>query len=156
MSKILHVFKKDIRRHWPEILISLALLALYTRRELDSWQTSLQDEAISPLSLFFGRYIGFFLVLSWAFLILRVVHGETLVGDRQWWVSKPYIWWQLLLAKVLFAFAFVSVPLFSIQLLLLHQAGFSALANIGRVFMMQFTFALIVIAFAFALASLTK
>lgn len=157
MSKILHIFRKDIRRHWPELLISLALLAFYTRRELYFWQTSLQYDAISPFYfLLSGRNIAFFLVLSWAFLILRVVHGETLVGDRQWWVSKPYIWWQLLLAKLSFIFVFVSVPLFHVQLLLLHHAGFSMLDNIGRLFLMQFTLPLIIIAFAFALASLTK
>src|SRR6266481_1568008 len=127
MSKILHIFKKDIRRHWPEILISLALLAVYSRRELHFWQTSLQYDGISP----------FFFLLSWSFLILRVVHSETLVGDRQWWVSKPYIWWQLLLAKLFFIFVFVSVPLFHVQLLLLHRAGFSTLCNIGRLFLMQ-------------------
>lgn len=42
------------------------------------------------------------LILFWVFLTLRVVHGETLVGDRQWWVTKPYEWWKLLLAKELF------------------------------------------------------
>jgi hypothetical protein len=155
MSKILHIFKKDIRRHWPEILISLALLALYTRRELHFWQTSVQYDGFSPLFLY-GSYIPFFLVLSWIFLILRVVHSEALVGDRQWWVSKPYIWWQLLLAKLSFIFVFVSVPLFHVQLLLLHHAGFSTLANNGRLFLMQFTLPLIIIVFAFALASLTK
>jgi hypothetical protein len=157
MSKILHIFKKDIRRHWPEILISLALLALYTRRELHLWQNSSDMFFSSPFRfLLSGSYMPFFLALSWVFLILRVVHSETLVGDRQWWVTKPYHWWQLLLAKLFFIFVFVSVPLFLVQLLLLHQAGFSTLANIGRLFLMQFTLPLIIIVFAFALASLTK
>lgn len=158
MTKILHIFKKDIRRHWPEILISLALLALYTRSELHFWQIWLQYDVISPSFPLVDveRFIPFFLVLSWAFLILRVVHGDTLVGDRQWWVSKPYIWWHLLLAKVFFIFVFVSVPLFPVQLLLLHHAGFSTFANIGRLLQMQFTLPLVIIALAFALASLTK
>jgi hypothetical protein len=157
MNQILHIFKKDARRHWPEILISLALLALYTHRELHFWQTSLRYDAISPFFfLLSGRYIPFFVVLSWTFLILRVVYGETLVGDRQWWVTKPYDWWQLLLAKLFFIFVFVSVPLFHVQLLLLHHAGFSTLANIGRLFLMQFTLPLVIIVFTFALASLTK
>jgi hypothetical protein len=157
MSKILHIFKKDIRRHWPEILICLALLALYTRRELHIWQNSSDRFFASPFSfLLSGSYIPFFLVLSWVFLILRVVHSETLVGDRQWWVTKPYYWWQLLLAKLFFVFVFVSVPLLHVQLLLLHRAGFSTLANICRLFLMQFTLPLIIIVFAFALACLTK
>src|SRR5882672_3547232 len=109
MSKILHIFKKDIRRHWLEILISLALLALYTRRELHLWQNSSDMFFSSPFSfLLSGSYIPFFLALSWVFLILRVVHSETLVGDRQWWVTKPYQWWQLLLAKLFFIFVFSS------------------------------------------------
>ena len=29
MRLILHILKKDMRRHWPEILISLVLLGLY-------------------------------------------------------------------------------------------------------------------------------
>jgi len=33
MNQILHIFKKDARRHWPEILISLALLGLFTRHD---------------------------------------------------------------------------------------------------------------------------
>lgn len=91
MNQVLHIFKKDLRRHWPEILISLALLAIYTRHELHLWQTS--PEFSSTSSFFFdlsGRFIPFFLVLSWIFLILRVVQSETLVGDRQWWVTKPF------------------------------------------------------------------
>src|SRR6266436_5457320 len=114
MSKILHIFKKDIRRHWLEILISLALLALYTRRELHLWQNSSDMFFSSPFSfLLSGSYIPFFLALSWVFLILRVVHSETLVGDRQWWVTKPYQWWQLLLAKlfIIFVFAFALASL---------------------------------------------
>lgn len=157
MNQVLHIFKKDLRRHWPAILISLALLAIYTRHELHLWQTPPEFTSISSFFFVFSdRYTPFFLALSWIFLILRVVQSETLVGDRQWWVTKPYIWWQLLLAKLFLIFVFVSVPLFHVQLLLLHHAGFSTLANIGPLFLMQFTLQLIIIVFTFALASLTK
>jgi hypothetical protein len=157
MMQFLHICKKDVRRHWPETLISLALLALYTRREVHLWETSPEYESIS--SFFFvlsGRYIPFFLVLSWIFLILRVVHSETLVGDRQWWVTKPYVWWQLLLSKLFFILAVIWVPLFVVQLFLLHHAGFSILPNLGRLFLMQFTLSLTLMASGFVLASLTK
>jgi len=157
MIQFLHVFKKDVRHHWPEILISLALLGLYTHHELRPWQTPSEYASISPF--FFalsGRYIPFFLVLSWIFLILRVVQSETLVGDRQWWATKPYIWWQLLLSKLFFFFVIIWVPLFHVQLLLLHHAGFSVLGNLDRLFLMQFTLPLLLLVFSFALASLTK
>jgi len=48
MNQILHIFKKDARRHWPEILISLALLALFTRHELHPWQNSNAFSSLSP------------------------------------------------------------------------------------------------------------
>src|SRR5215467_6351806 len=149
MTQILHIFRKDIRRHWPEILISLALLALFTRHELSPWQNSAELSAFSSVSPFFfalsGRYIPFFLALSWIFLILRVVQGETLVGDRQWWVTKPYVWWELLLSKLFFIFLFISVPLFHVQLLLLHHAAFPILTNLGRLFLMQLSLPIILI-----------
>jgi hypothetical protein len=157
MTQILHIFKKDARRHWPEILISLALLAAYTGRELHLWRTSPRYDTISSFFLLLSdRYIPFFLVLSWIFLIFRVVQGESLVGDRQWWVSKPYVWWQLLLSKLFFIFVFICVPLFHIQLLLVHHAGFSVLPNLGSLVLMQFTLPLVLSVLAFALASLTK
>lgn len=158
MTQILHMFRKDMRRHWPEILISLALLALFTRREFHLWQTS--ELASYSISLFFlalsGRYIPFFLVLSWIFLILRVVQSESLVGDRQWWVTKPYVWWELLVSKLFFIFIFLSVPLFHVQLLLLHHAGFSILPNFGRLVLMQFTLPLVLVVSTLALASITR
>jgi hypothetical protein len=133
MDQILHIFKKDARRHWPEIVISLALLALFTRHELHPWQNSRE---VDSLSLFFfsfwGRYLTPALVLFWAFLIIRVIQGESLVGDRQWWVTKPYEWRSLFLAKVLFFFVFICVPLFHVQLFLLHKFNFPILGNLRK------------------------
>ncbi len=69
------------------------------------------------------------MIFSWIFLTLRVVQGESLVGDQQWWTTKPYEWWKLLLAKELFLLVFVSLPLFLVQLFFLHHAGFSIFSN---------------------------
>lgn len=162
MNQILHIFKKDLRRHYPEILISLALLALFTRNQLHIWQKFADGYTYtaSPYFLFFAyfstRIITPALVLAWFFLILRVVHSDPLVGDRQWWITKPYEWGKLLLAKLLFIFVFISVPLFHTQLFLLHRAGFPVLANLLKLGLMQFTLPFVLILFAFALAALTK
>jgi hypothetical protein len=157
MAQALQILKKDVRRHWPEILISLALLAVYARHELQNWPPPPDYFSISPFIFgFFGRYISFLLVLSWIFLICRVVQGETLVGDRQWWITKPYVWWQLLLSKLLFILVFIWVPLFSVQLFLLHHPSFPVLPNLGRLFLMQFTLPLILFISSFALASVTR
>src|SRR5437016_7716645 len=157
MNQILHIFKKDAQRHWPEILVSLALLTLFTRHQLHPWQNL---NALSSLSPFFfilaGRYITPATIVFWAFLIVRVVQGESLVGDRQWWVTKPYEWWNLLVAKLLFIFVFISVPLFHVHLLLLHQLGFPILPNLSTLVLTQLSLYFVLFLPALLLASLTK
>lgn len=157
MNQILHIFRKDVRRHWPEILTSLALLTLFTRHQLHPWQNS---DAISSLSPYFfileGRYITAVAILFWAFLVVRVVQGESLVGDRQWWVTKPYEWWNLLAAKLLFIFVFICVPLFHVHVLLLHQFGFPILRNLPPLLLMQLALYSVLLLPTLLLASLTK
>ncbi len=157
MNQILHIFKKDARRHWPEILISLALLALFTRHELHPWQNSNAFSSLSPyFFILAGRYITPATILFLAFLIIRAVQGESLVGDRQWWVTKPYEWWNLLAAKLLFIFIFISVPLFHVHLLLLHQFGFPILPNLSTLLLTQLGLYFVLFLPALLLASLTK
>ena len=157
MNQILHIFKKDAHRHWPEILISLALLAFFTRHELHPWQNSNAFSSLSPyFFILAGRYITPATILFWAFLIIRAVQGESLVGDRQWWVTKPYEWWNLLAAKLLFILIFISVPLFHVHLLLLHQFGFPILPNLSTLLLTQLALYFVLFLPALLLASLTK
>jgi hypothetical protein len=155
MRMVVHILKKDIRHHWPEIVISLMLLGLYV------WTILL--DANSPVLRV--RFIWFrlsqesvttVLVLFWIFLTVRVVQGETLVGDRQWWVTKPYDWRTLLAAKELFVLLCLGVPLFFVQIYLLHHAGFSVLRNLLGILFMQGELALILIMPSVALGALSK
>src|SRR5437667_442099 len=155
MRLILHILKKDLRRHWPEILISLGLLGLY------AWVTiqgpnnrfvgarflwfQISAETVPPLMIFF-----------WIFLTVRVVQGETLVGDRQWWVTKPYEWWTLLAAKELFLVVSLGLPLFFVQLYLMRHAGFSVFRNLLGILTMQFELGFVLFVPSVALGSLTR
>ena len=103
MSQILHIFRKDVRHHWPEILLSLALLIAFAFEQPRTWTGQPIENRF--LSFLLG-FLPALMVLSWGFLIVRVVQGETLVGDRQFWVTRPYEWPKLLLAKLLFVFLF--------------------------------------------------
>src|ERR1700687_1582919 len=155
MNQILHIFKKDARRHWPEIVISLALMAFFTYQELHPWQFS--DTYSSPFFFILAdRDITGAIILFWVFLVVRVVQGESLVGDRQWWVTKPYEWWNLLVAKLLFTFVFISVPLFHVHLLLLHQFGFPIRSNLSTLLLTQLALYFVLFLPALLLASLTK
>ncbi len=98
MTQILHIFRKDARRHWPEILVSLVLIAVFVWYQPRKWT----GQAIS-IRFVAGllNILPALLVLSWAFLIARLVQGELLVGDRQFWITRPYDWYKLLASKLL-------------------------------------------------------
>ena len=63
--------------------------------------------------------------LSWWLLISPVVHEENLVGDRQFWITRPYEWKKLLAAKMLFLVVCLYIPLLVAQCVILARAGFS-------------------------------
>jgi hypothetical protein len=157
MNQILRIFKKDAVRHWPEILISLTFLGFSARQELHPWQnSSALYSGSSAFSILASSYITPASILFWIFLIVRVVQDESLVGDRQWWVTKPYEWWNLLAAKLLFILIFISVPLFHVQLLLLHQFGFPILPNLPALLLSQLALYFLAFLPTLFLASLTK
>jgi hypothetical protein len=112
MSQILHIFRKDSRRFWPEILVSLAVngacVLFYLRQ---------------------GVFPAFLVPMGWWLLIGRVVQAESLVGENQAWLTRPYEWKKLLAAKVLFLAAYLYLPLAIMQCLLLRMAGLPPAAH---------------------------
>jgi hypothetical protein len=125
MKQVAHILAKDVRRHWPEVAASLAVLALFGRTE--AWRQSAESmgqDATWPI-------LTLLVLVSWWVLITRVVQSESLVGDVQWWVTRPYEWGKLLAAKVLFLAVFVVLPLLLLQMWLLWDAGFSPWAHLG-------------------------
>jgi len=90
MRQILHIFAKDSRRFWPEIAVSLAILVAFVRVYPVQWMGpelfgSADDvERYRRLQGIAGT-LALLLPVSWLSLIARVVHGESLVGDRQFW-----------------------------------------------------------------------
>ena len=96
MNQIITIFKKDARHLWPEILVSLVLTAAlvriypYTWAPRDYISIPLQQVAVALL---------FLVPMSWWILITRLIQSESLVGDRQFWLTRPYEWKKLLAAK---------------------------------------------------------
>jgi hypothetical protein len=137
MKQILHIFVKDVRRFWPESLISLALVAAFARIYPHQWLDADSMHRAVRFNLFAGGIMGFLgqilvvlIPISWWLLISRVVHAEKLVGDRQFWLTRPYEWKKLLGAKVLFLVVFLYLPIFIAQIVLLIEAGFGPFAYI--------------------------
>jgi hypothetical protein len=127
MKQVLHIFRKDTRRFWPEILISAAVMLAFALMDTNDWKVFHDQRVRERMQDFIGILV-MLMVASWLLLIARVVQAETLVGDRQFWITRPYQWEKLLAAKVLFVVAWFGVPYLLVQVYLLAQAGFHPLA----------------------------
>ncbi|HXX23951.1 MAG TPA: hypothetical protein VEO19_12445 [Terriglobia bacterium] len=122
-NQILHIFKNDVRHFWREIVLMAVIVIAY------GWQTSTHSRESGFLAVdiafsFSSQILSLLVPVSFIFLIVRAAHAECLVGDRQFWVTRPYDWRQLLAAKLLFIVSFVNFPLFVLQVVLLWHSGF--------------------------------
>jgi hypothetical protein len=126
MNQTLHIFVKDARRFWGEIVLSLAITLAFVFLGPYEWLGKYEAQSQSLMIL--AALIAVLVPVSWWVAITRVVHEERLVGDTQFWITRPYTWSNLLAAKVAFVLAFRYVPLFLAQLALLAEAGFTPLA----------------------------
>jgi hypothetical protein len=123
MSQILHIFKKDARHLWPEILISLALTATFVRVSFGG-VSNFNGGSSSNLLPLFASMLAALVPVGWWVLTARLIHDESLVGESQFWVTRPYQWQELLTAKALFLVAFLYLPICIAQVVLLAGAGF--------------------------------
>ena len=110
MHLMLHVLKKDIRRLWWGISLALVLQAAMAWFDIGGDRES---PDLSPL-----------LLLAWACLIALAIHEDPLVGDRQFWITRPPRWPVLLCAKLLFAAAVIHTSSFLADVVILGARGF--------------------------------
>jgi hypothetical protein len=151
-NQIFHILRKDVHQHWREIVLSFALIVAYGWHEATRSLTSADmPDAFS----FLWQMLPLLLVLSWALLILRGSYAECLVGDRQFWVTRPYQWKQLLAAKVLFVAVFINVPLFILQVFLLWMAGYAPTTHLSGLLGLQLLWVLFLILPMATLAAVT-
>jgi hypothetical protein len=151
----LHIFRKDLTHLWPETLIVILLYAAIAWAAPSRWAGS--DNQYAVLIGLLGGLLKLFLMpIAWLVLIARLVHDEPLVGDRQFWTSRPYNWYSLFAAKVLYLIAFLYVPFLLMQIYLLKHAGlYPTTAISGLLHNLLLLTVLIVIPFA-AIAAVTS
>jgi hypothetical protein len=150
-SQVFHVFRKDVRHHWMEILLCQAALVAFCWNVVRGWSERI-DFRLDILS----TVIGVLLPLTWGFLVFRIVQSETLVGDRQFWITRPYEWEKLLAAKILLVLVFLNLPLLTAGAALLIKAGFSPLPHILGLLWMQLLLIQIPFLPLMALAAVTR
>jgi hypothetical protein len=112
MRQALHIFKKDVRLLWYQVVLVLAVTAMFAYTDAAPWAWLANyvppfafnaRPLISPDADGFAGGIGSFsvgfsdasmlselLVLAWCCLIALVVHAEAIPGDRQFWLTRPY------------------------------------------------------------------
>ncbi len=115
----IHIFQKDVRHLWPETLITLLLFVAFAWSVPYGWHTSEYSQFIPLLA----GLLHVLMPIAWLVVIARLVQDESLVGDRQFWTSRPYHWASLLAAKLLYLVVFIYVPFFLMQVYLLKHAG---------------------------------
>jgi hypothetical protein len=137
MNQTLHIFAKDTRRFLPEILVLLALLAgqfgIHTYLCATDARNAFSnpDGSMQLITVIFFL-LTFLIPVGWWLLSSRVVHEERLVGDTQFWITRPYAWKSLLAAKLLFLAAFVDLTFLVVQCSMLAEEGFSPLAEMPK------------------------
>ena len=127
MNQILNIFRKDTRRFWPEIVLSVIVVFAFVLVYPNEWRIFHDRNVQERMSIMLAA-LGLLMVTGWWLLIARAVHAESLVGDQQFWITRPYEWKKLLAAKVLFLAAWIGVPILLAESLLLVEAGFHPLA----------------------------
>ena len=147
MNMMLAIFRKDVRRFWWEITITMGVVAALAWQDINRYDY-IPGQMESLLNLLVGA--------AWAYLIAVVIQQESLVGDKQFWLTRPIPRASLVAAKVLFAVAFIHAPAFIADAVILGVHGLHPLAWLPQLLWKQLVIAGVVTIPAAALASITK
>ena len=152
VKQVLRIFNKDVRHLWPIISVVLLLMVVHAVFDVRSLPINVSDTngASSTLAL-----LNILLPLGIFFLAAQVVFQETLPGNRQFWLPRPYRWTNLLASKVLFVLVFISVPLFLSDCYILAIQGFPVLGAFTDLLLRQLIVFVVFVLPSFALATLT-
>jgi hypothetical protein len=147
MRRVLAVFRKDARRLWPQAAAFSALLTLAALLDPTYRNTAGAYYVLLPSLL---------LPLSCALLIISAIQQEALPGDRQYWVTRPYAWYELLLSKFLFIAAFISLPMLVFHAVVYAAVGVPISDHLSTLLWRQIIFAAFYVLPAAALGSITR
>ena len=151
MRQAFHVFK-DVRHLWLEISIVLVTSVAFTfmvARGAQSWS---DPEAAKGVALTLLTYL---LPASWWALIARLIYAEPLLGNSEFWVTRPYGRGSLLASKALFIAMFVNLPKLLGDAVILRAYGFRIWPELGGLLWTQVLLAAVFVLPVAALATVT-
>jgi hypothetical protein len=144
---MLHIFRKDVRRLWPAIALSVVTLGSLAWH--DRWRSDWLPGATEG-------YLNLLVPLVSALLLGLAVEQEPIAGDRQFWLTRPYSRTALLGAKLLFAAAFVHLPWLIADCWIMAARGFAPAEYVVELLRRQVVLAGALTLPAMALASLVR
>jgi hypothetical protein len=145
MKRILAIFRKDVRHLWPRIAIVLAAQSLF------GWVSFSPPPEMANAVHALGR---FGMLPCW-YLIAALIHEEAVPGNRQYWLTRPFSWRELLAGKMIFILVFVCLPVFAGEVTSLVLRGKSPLAYLPELLVSQLFLLATRVLPAAALASIT-
>jgi hypothetical protein len=121
---------KDLRRYWLYILI-IELLAIL--RALLDILLPLYPQLFSLNS----NEIWELMSLACGFIVVLAVQADSLVGSRQFWLTRPISWKSLLAAKILFLICVANLPVLLAQSAAMIANNLSPIEHLSRLVWMQ-------------------
>jgi hypothetical protein len=121
MRQALHIFRKDARGLRWELLLVLVSLAWFVYGQTRPPEESENSSRNGAEAILLGCVS--------AFVCARLIQAETIPGDRQFWITRPYSWRSLMGAKLLFVAVFLAIPLLVANAAILRIEGFSVEEN---------------------------
>jgi hypothetical protein len=151
LRKIAALAGKDLRHVWPQLLVMLPLMALFTTHDLEPLT---RHKPVLVATVWQLLFLATPLTL-WS-VLATIVHGEPLTGDCQYWLTRPFTWYHLAAAKVVAIVLCINLPLFLCQAVAFAGNGISPVAYLADLFWRQAFFAAFILLPAFVLAAVTR
>ena len=155
MRQAIHIFLKDSRQLRVPIAISLAWTVLFAVTAMRPWLRFRSGSAWDRVSFIVQDFSFYILSGCWVVLIALAVHADALPGDRQFWLTRPYSRGSLLGSKVLFAIAYITLPMTVAQAAIVILNGLPLGPALSGLLWEQVLIALLVTVPAAALAAVT-
>lgn len=125
MKQVWLVLWKDIRSLRLELCVYVLLLVSFA-------VAAPQVRSGQPTNQMLAMFVTLLKVLipaCWMVMIARSVHADNLLGEEQFWITRPYRWQALLGAKALFVMLCVGFPFALMQWVMLLVSGLNPLVD---------------------------
>jgi hypothetical protein len=143
MKQAIHIFLKDLRGLWIQVATLMLVIGIFALVDITN---------TNPGGTMFTLIVG---AAVW-FLIARAVHQESLPGENQFWLTRPYERNSLLISKLLMAACIIIVPLFAADCIILLAQSLPLAENLGGLVLRQFIVAGWLVLPPFAVATVTR